>query len=109
MIRLLCSQYHNISFCSFPLEIWLLQISIEESSLPDSAQQTGIGQLQLFVSHLQAEWNDGTFSRFQEKIRSPASPQRSGERATRRISGDRFLMPDTTPMAMYSVTMEEPP
>ena len=36
-------------------------------------------------------------------------PHRSGDLAARRISGERFLMPDTTPMAMYSVTMEEPP
>ena len=34
---------------------------------------------------------------------------RKGDRAVLRISGDRFLIPDTTPMAMYSVTMEDPP
>ena len=34
---------------------------------------------------------------------------RRGDLAARRISGERFLMPDTTPMAMYSVRMEEPP
>ena len=34
---------------------------------------------------------------------------RRGDLAARRISGERFLMPDTTPMAMYSVTTEEPP
>lgn len=35
--------------------------------------------------------------------------QRRGDLATRRISGERFLIPDTTPMAIYSVRTEDPP
>ncbi len=68
-------------------------------------------------------WYESSVFPFLEIMRKNAAPEnrggaespgrafghRRGDRATRRISGERFLMPDTTPMAMYSVTTEDPP
>lgn len=51
----------------------------------------------------------GRWTAVSSRLPGDTGNHRRGDRDTRRMSGDRFLMPDTTPIAIYNVTMEDPP